>query len=189
MSSTINYENKDIFLFEIIDNSTEKTNKKCALANATHSLNIWARFAKNRKEFPEYASLKKQMAIDISSLGDNKNPWLSLVLLKDKKDQLQAIASVSEEKNILYVNTLLSAAWNIYPSWIQSNKRVTGAGTSLMQKICEIAKQKLKSRVEVDATKSAARFYKNHLQWTESPIEQNRFFFSLDGSIPEQLDI
>lgn len=183
-------EKKDQFLFKIITTSTNKKTKERELSSANDSLNIWAKLSTAQ----EYLSLKNLISSDISSLQRNVNSSRFLVLLKDKKNQIQAMASVSEEESILYVDNILSAAWNISPASGKKgaalkDMQVTGAGTALIQKICAMAKQKLKSRVEAHAIPSATRFYKNHLQWKESAVEPNLFFFSFDDSSPSSIEV
>ncbi len=94
---------------------------------------------------------------------------LSIFMLTDSSDRIQALAAVMQEVDRLFVETLLSAAWNVplpesYNNPEDQQKIVKGAGTTMMLHIYECARKKNLAKVALISTLASSSFYANHLK-------------------------
>ncbi len=117
----------------------------------------------------------------------------SLFLLFDNNQKIQALAAVTEKPNSIYVNSLLSAPWNLKLSSDNDSAHqslaIRGAGTTMVRQVYEFAKSKNKTRLELFSLHSARSFYTDHLKMIP---DEDKFYFKVSqdhSELPPSLNI
>ncbi len=207
-----------VFGMRIVTAATEQNTKSAVIKEIQQVMSTWctaisAREEKSKKlvssypgEFSysemaqedkdvvvTYGMLISSMAADLDIVSQGISNTRTLLVLHDGKQRIQAIAPVEERVNSLYIDTLLSAAWNI-PMNGNNTKAyrecvVKGAGTTLMRQIYELAKMRKKEKIELTPARSSEGFYDSHLHMKRKLGSVIRYFDVKADSIPAALQV
>jgi hypothetical protein len=141
-----------------------------------------------------YNSLIANVELDVKILKSGQGGHLrSLLVLHDSTKRIQAIASVNERTQSVYVDTLMSAAWNVPMQGSNTEEHqayvVKGAGTTLMRQVYELARARGKARVELTPLDSAIGFYDDHLKMKRLFSSLIRYFDVVADFVPKTLQV
>jgi hypothetical protein len=121
-------------------------------------------FEDDKQYFNSYKTLAGLVKDDIRDTVANKtNIQRRILVLTDEQSRIQAIATVYVESQRLFVNTLMSAAWNIpmHAEIASEHKplKVAGAGTTLMNLIYTMAQSYEKPAIQLKPLNGSFSYY------------------------------
>jgi hypothetical protein len=203
--SAIDLERGD-FSLTVITPTTDDKIKEAVKTALRVSLRDWIEIAQSRKssaerkflgrlDYPDIISEEQDALIDYKSIVMRISVELGVannyfMVLTDQDQRIQAVAAFSILPEEIYINALLSAAWNISMQGENAPEHqilaVKGAGVTLMRQLYELAKQQQKSRVSLYSTRSAERFYDEKLKM-KTDKKQSYYYDVSQTNLPEAL--
>lgn len=211
---------KNIFNLTVTSISTEESKRRIILTAISNTVNDWQTIIKNRfintqKTNPswgnsdsletddnliedsviiqKYHYLKEKIEHDISAIKVKSKNNYYLMILTDSEQRIQGVASVRIKTNLLFVNVLMTAPWNVplYSANAPEHKDlvVKGVGTTLMRQIYELAKINKKPTIELNPVPSSLSFYVDHLKMTLSQRRDKVSYVVSEDQIPKALEV
>jgi hypothetical protein len=141
-------------------------------------------FESDKQYFTSYKNVASLAREDINAVLENKaDKHRHVLVLSDSNRRVQAIATIFVEQQRVYINTLLSASWNIPMiadiAPVHRELKVKGAGTTLMNLIYKIAQTENKPKIELKPLNGSVTFYQQlgmQQSWKSEGAEVALFF-------------
>lgn len=194
---------KAVFTLQHVHVNTEAGKKSALVKTVREVLNVWrdvmaARFKTtgddaDLKVAASYESLIDSLDGEAAELlKKSGNKGRHIMILSDSQGQIQAVATLKERVEKIGVDTLLSAPWNVpmksevHPD--HKKLKVSGAGTTMIRQVYELAKLKEKSKIEMRPIDTARSFYVNTLKMSGEDGDAAVYFMVTD-ECPETLNV
>jgi GNAT superfamily N-acetyltransferase len=117
----------------------------------------------------------------------HKSPLLEIWLCKDSQGNLQGIMKISEKKYGIHVHYLATHPNNLRLSLNkQEPNRVFGVGSLLLSKAKQIAEERGKKEVDLQAISTSVEFYEKQ-GFTEEDSKKNWMVYKIDSLSQEKL--
>jgi hypothetical protein len=152
-----------------------------------------ADFKEDMQVVEDYKTVKSMIDKDVESIQKGGTKQRYIMLLTDSEARPQAIATIHEEVNSLYVNTIMSAPWNVTMhaevSPEHAKLAVKRAGTTIMRQVYELALLRNKSTVELKPLTNSLSYYNNYLKMTPSADGKIYSYPVFPESLPAALQV